>query len=51
LSHIQPAGRRILRAVDAPLERALIIRLAQLGPKRLRQLVTLLEAVREAADV
>ncbi len=51
LSHIQPAGRRILRAVDGPLEAAIMRRLGRLGPKRLRLLVTLLEAAREAGEV
>jgi DNA-binding MarR family transcriptional regulator len=50
ISHIQRAGQRILAAVGGPLEAAIQRRLGPLGKKPLRQLVTLLEAVREAAD-
>lgn len=50
LTHILPAGRRILGAVDGPIETANARCLGRLGARRLRQLVTLLEAVREAAD-
>lgn len=47
ISRIRPAGRRLLAAVDGPLESANLRRLGPLGRKRLRELVTLLEAVRE----
>jgi len=47
ISRILPAGRRLLAAVDGPLESANLRRLGPLGRKGLRQLVTLLEAVRE----
>jgi DNA-binding MarR family transcriptional regulator len=50
VSHIRPTGRKILAAVDGPLEVANLRRLSPLGRKRLRQLVTLLEAVREERD-
>lgn len=47
ISRIRPAGRRLLAAVDGPLESANLRRLGPLGRTRLRQLVALLEAVRE----
>lgn len=50
LTRIRPAGLRILSQVDGPLERANLRRLGPLGRKRLRQLVSLLEAVREDSD-
>lgn len=51
LARIRPEGRRILRAVDGPLEAANICSLRPLGRLRLRQLVTLLEAVRSGGHV
>jgi DNA-binding MarR family transcriptional regulator len=51
LVRIRPEGRRILSAVDGPLEAANTCRLRALGRSRLRQLVTLLEAVRAGAHV
>ena len=50
VSRIRPAGRRVLSEVDGPLEAANVRRLAPLGRRRLRLLVSLLEAVREAAE-
>jgi DNA-binding MarR family transcriptional regulator len=47
ISRIRPAGLRLLAAVDGPLESANRRRLGHLGRTRLRQLVALLEAVRE----
>jgi len=50
ISRIRPAGRRALAAVDGPLHAAIQRLLRPLGPKRLRQFVALLEAVREGAE-
>ena len=50
ISHIRPAGRRMLASVDGPLEIANLRRLGPVGHRKLRQLVTLLEAVREVVE-
>jgi len=47
LTHIAPAGLKILAGLAAPLEELNRCLLGHLGRKRLRQFVALLEAVRE----
>jgi DNA-binding MarR family transcriptional regulator len=46
-TRIQPAGLRLLASLDGPLKEENKRRLGHLGRNRLRQLVALLEAVRE----
>ncbi|HVN09948.1 MAG TPA: MarR family transcriptional regulator [Patescibacteria group bacterium] len=47
LTRIAPAGLKLLAGLEAPLERENRRAMGHLGRNRLRQLVTLLEAVRE----
>ncbi|HEV2422468.1 MAG TPA: MarR family transcriptional regulator [Candidatus Acidoferrales bacterium] len=49
LTHITPAGLRLLATLDGPVQRAHRRQLAHLGPRRLRKLAELLRAAREGA--